>query len=307
MIALESINIPGLEYVWQALQVSFHAIQGRLLEVFSVLYLSLVVTILLLERRWPAEPAQNMFGVAIFQDVIWMLIHAVAEATILVVWVGVLHRFYDRYLGFLSIDLTALLPYWGVILLGVVLMDFLRWLQHVLHHKVPWLWQFHTVHHSQVRLNLFTDYRYHAFEYLVRQMICFLPLLAFGLGTYEIFWIALALSWQARLYHANIKTNFGLLRYVLVTPQSHRVHHSIEDRHQDMNYGAFLSVWDFMFGMQCKEFDVYPDTGIRNEHFPLEVSARGLSLLWTPLRQIIYPFQVIGRSIADFVAGGRRS
>jgi sterol desaturase/sphingolipid hydroxylase (fatty acid hydroxylase superfamily) len=277
------------------------AAQERAADMTAPIYIGAVLCILALERLIPARPNQPIFSAAFFQDVVWAFIEAVGQATVSLAWVLLLRAFYERYLDFLTLDIEMRLPSWLVILLALVCMDFLRWLQHVIQHKVPWFWHFHVVHHSQTNLNLFSDYRYHVVEYMVRQTVYFIPLLMLGMQQQEIYWIALVLVWQARLYHGNIRTNFGPLRYLIVTPQSHRIHHSLEARHQDRNFGAFFSIWDWLFGTQYRGHTEYPDTGVADPTFPLERSAGPFSLLLTPVRQMIYPFRAIGRSL-----GGQR-
>jgi sterol desaturase/sphingolipid hydroxylase (fatty acid hydroxylase superfamily) len=75
------------------------------------------------------------------------------------------------------------------------------------------------------------------------------------------------------------------------------VHHSIEAHHQDRNYGALLSVWDWIFGTQIPDNKVYPRTGISDDEFPSEQSVRGLQLLIKPVQQMLYSFRLIGRSM----------
>jgi sterol desaturase/sphingolipid hydroxylase (fatty acid hydroxylase superfamily) len=83
---------------------------------------------------------------------------------------------------------------------------------------------------------------------------------------------------------------------VLVTPQSHRVHHSVESEHRDQNFGAIFSIWDFMLGTQCRTFTVYPETGIADAAFPGEQKMGLRSLILTPLAQLLYPFSVMVRT-----------
>jgi sterol desaturase/sphingolipid hydroxylase (fatty acid hydroxylase superfamily) len=97
--------------------------------------------------------------------------------------------------------------------------------------------------------------------------------------------------WYTRFYHGNIRTNLGPLRYVLVTPQSHRIHHSIEPRHLDTNFGALFSIWDRLFGTQYRGHDEYPETGIADAAFPHEAKGDLRSLLVTPLAQMAYPLR----------------
>jgi len=95
--------------------------------------------------------------------------------------------------------------------------------------------------------------------------------------------------WYTRLYHANIRTNLGPLKYILVTPQSHRVHHSLALEHRDTNFGSLFSFWDYLLGTQCQEYDVYPDTGIDDADFPQEQRLGLKRLLLTPIEQMLYP------------------
>jgi sterol desaturase/sphingolipid hydroxylase (fatty acid hydroxylase superfamily) len=295
--SIDSITVSVLAWLAFNLQVAWQAVQERVGEMTSPSFIALVLLILTLERLIPARPNQKILSASMFQDMVWFLIQAVGAATILAAWTVFLRGIYDRHLDFLTITSIAALPAWVGVALGVVFTDFLAWAQHVLQHKVPWFWQFHVVHHSQRNLNLFTDFRYHVFEYLVRQTIITFPLMMFGLRPTEVVLILLFLLWHARLYHSNIRTDLGFLRYIIVTPQSHRIHHSIEARHRDRNFGSFLSIWDRMFGTQFPGHSEYPETGVSEQHFPNDEPALGLNLVLKPIEQMIYPFIAIGRSL----------
>jgi len=86
------------------------------------------------------------------------------------------------------------------------------------------------------------------------------PLAVMGVGGFRM--------WYARFVHANIGTNLGPLKHILVTPQYHRVHHSIEPAHQDKNFAALLTVWDRIFGTLHRNYDEYPATGVAGLEFP---------------------------------------
>jgi hypothetical protein len=90
------------------------------------------------------------------------------------------------------------------------------------------------------------------------------------------------------MYHGNLRTNLGVLRYLLVTPQSHRVHHSTELRHRDRNFGVLFSVWDQLFGTQYRGFDEYPETGVSDPTFPYRTAERGP--VATIAAQHLHPF-----------------
>ena len=275
------------------------ALQGLLDEMTTPIFVVAVLVILMLERVFPAKPAQKTFSIGFFQDVVWALVQAIALAMVVRAWMRVLRQLYERHLDFLALDFTMELPSWLSLLLAFLLMDFLRWLQHAIQHKQPWLWQFHAVHHSQRDMNLFSDFRIHPVDLMVRPTVYFLPLAIFGVSPPEMVWLGLILVWQARLYHANVRMNFGPLRYLFVTPQSHRIHHSVEARHHDKNFGACLSIWDRVFGTQWHENEDYPDTGIRDEAFPRETSTSVSRLIPTTAAQLIYPFTVIGKALSS--------
>lgn len=258
-----------------------------------------LLAILLLERRFPAVPTQRTLSTGMVHDVLWVLIEAVVELFFVGWYVGLLSAAYARYLSFLTLNVAGSLPVAVRLVIGVVVMDFLRWCQHWLHHHVRWLWPFHAVHHAQRELNLFSDYRNHFMEQFVRRAVFVLPMLMLGLDTPHVIWWVLLLSWHARLYHANIRSDFGPLRYVFVTPQSHRVHHSRDAEHFNRNYGAMLSAWDYLFGTQYRRYDVYPETGVQDEDFPVETADSVAGVLVTTTREMLYPFRRLlgGRQI----------
>jgi sterol desaturase/sphingolipid hydroxylase (fatty acid hydroxylase superfamily) len=212
------------------------------------------------------------------------------------VYVRAFSWFYTTYLSFLTLPLAARLPEAARIVFAILLADLLAWFQHWLKHRVPWLWHFHAVHHSQREINLFTDFRFHFVEYLVSRPIVMIPLMMFGVQVPHIVVFSLLATWQTRFYHANIRSNLGFLRYIFVTPQSHRIHHSIEPRHADKNFGVMFSFWDRLFKTRVAAHDIYPKTGIEDVSFPLERQKNLASLLFSPLRQLAYPFYAIARS-----------
>ena len=135
-----------------------------------------------------------------------------------------------------------------------------------------------------------TDLRVHFVEHFVTKPIVFPPLFMLDLNLEPAFWIVLFRDSYSRIYHANLRTNFGVLRYVLVTLQSHRIHHSLDPRHRDRNFGVLLSVWDRLFDTQWSDASEYPPTGITDPGFPYEHDVRGARILTNYLRQLAYPF-----------------
>jgi sterol desaturase/sphingolipid hydroxylase (fatty acid hydroxylase superfamily) len=259
---------------------------------------------LVLERLIPARPGRKWLSVGMLQDVVWFFYEAVLHAVVIVTYVAAIRWLYVRYVSPDPLLGFAALPEGARFAIGILLVDLCMYVQHRFNHVVPWFWQFHTVHHSQQDLNFFTDFRYHVFEYIVRETVLAVPLIVLGVAVPDIVYFSLFRRWYTRFYHANIRTDLGPLRYLLVTPQSHRIHHSIEPRHQDKNFGALFSVWDFAFGTQYTKWDEYPETGIEDHDFPLEAHRNLASLLTTPFRQMLYPLRRIAGQAAKPDGGG---
>jgi sterol desaturase/sphingolipid hydroxylase (fatty acid hydroxylase superfamily) len=240
-------------------------------------------------HRWrPATPAA-FFTAAFRQDLLWYLLTMASRLLFLSAFVAALGAVYRQNLGFLEVRAVAAWHPAAQFLAGVLVADFARWLSHLLRHKVPLFWRFHALHHSQRDLNLFTDARVHPVDRMVSASITTLVLLSLGNTTpVVIAWLVFETVYP-KLYHANLRANFGWLRFLLVTPQSHRVHHSVEPQHHDRNFGFIFSIWDWLFGTQYAGGDDYPSTGIPDEDFPLESSGTPGDLLRTTLRQLWYP------------------
>jgi sterol desaturase/sphingolipid hydroxylase (fatty acid hydroxylase superfamily) len=249
--------------------------------------------VLLLERLIPARPEQKSLSRGAIQDLLWMPWALFSQAFFLPLHILFLRSLYDRYLAFLTIDSVALWPGWARFLLALLAADFLFWFSHFVRHKVTVLWYFHAVHHSQKEMNFFTEYRVHPIDEVFLYTIGFIPFFMLGqpgLSIVAIVWIR---HWHTRLYHANIRSNFGWLRYVLVTPQSHRVHHSIEEKHHDRNFGLTFSIWDHLFGTQYRKYDEYPETGINDLDFPFDQEKARFSVVGRLFAQLLYPFGAI--------------
>jgi sterol desaturase/sphingolipid hydroxylase (fatty acid hydroxylase superfamily) len=262
---------------------------------FNPWFYAVIVFVLVLERLVPADGNQALLSRGARQDLVWvpfkLLVHASFVPTIVVL----LRLAYDRYLGFLSIDAVAAWPPVARIALALLWSDFLFWLIHYIRHKVKFLWYFHAVHHSQKELNFFTEYRVHPLDDVFALMFGVIPILMVEHSFVTVAAIVWIRHWHTRICHANIRTNLGPLRYILVTPQSHRVHHSVEPHHHDTNFGLTFSIWDHLFGTQYRNYDEYPKTGINEADFPSEQEADAFASLNTLLSQLVYPFRAVAR------------
>ena len=254
-------------------------------------FLLATLSILLIERLVPADPLQPVFSVGFFQDCVWSALTMLFQGFVTVLYVQWLQQVYLARFGYLTHPSVYQWPEGLRLLLAILLVDLAAWIQHWLKHKVPWLWQLHKIHHF--------------LELFILRSFSVVPLFILGVNTLQVGYFGVFMVWQTRFYHANIKWNMGWLRFILVTPQSHRIHHSAEHRHQDKNLGVMFSFWDRMFGTHYKGCQEYPATGILDRGLPLEKESRPLSLLLVPVRQMFYSFVMMGRDIRALAARGR--
>lgn len=142
-------------------------------------------------------------------------------------------------------------PFWLAVVASVVIMDFVIWLQHVMVHAVPLLWRLHRVHHADLDFDVTTGARFHTLEILLSLCIKFAAILLLGPPVVAVVVFEVVLSTTAMFNHGNVRLPDAvdrMLRLVVVTPDMHRVHHSIEDDETNSNFGFNLPWWDRLFG-----------------------------------------------------------
>ncbi len=142
------------------------------------------------------------------------------------------------------------LPAWFEIVVAVLLLDLAIYLQHLLMHRVPLLWRLHRVHHADLDIDLTTGSRFHTLEIVFSMLVKWLVILLLGPALLAVLIFEILLNGMAMFNHANVRLPRAIdraLRYLLVTPDMHRVHHSILRRETNSNYGFNLSLWDRFF------------------------------------------------------------
>lgn len=143
---------------------------------------------------------------------------------------------------------------WSGVFAGIVTflaLDFAVWGQHVASHKIPVFWRIHRVHHADSEVDATTALRFHPIEILLSFVWKGLVIVALGGPVEAVLIFEVVLNASAVFGHANVRLPLWLdrlLRLVIVTPDMHRVHHSVIRRETDSNYGFYLSIWDRIFG-----------------------------------------------------------
>jgi sterol desaturase/sphingolipid hydroxylase (fatty acid hydroxylase superfamily) len=149
--------------------------------------------------------------------------------------------------------LFNLLPFpgWIEIIAAILILDFAIWAQHLITHKVPLLWRLHRVHHADVDMDVTTAIRFHPVEIGLSMILKIGLVYLLGPAAVAVILFEIILNGTAMFNHANIRLPLWLdsvVRRVLVTPDMHRVHHSVHRGEHDSNYGFALSIWDRMLG-----------------------------------------------------------
>jgi len=152
--------------------------------------------------------------------------------------------------GWGLLNLIAL-PDWLAILAAVLVLDLAVYGQHVLFHHVPWFWRLHRMHHADLDFDATTALRFHPLEIMLSMLIKLAIVVLLGAPAVAVVIFEVLLNATAMFNHANLRLPAWLdrrLRLVLVTPDMHRVHHSVRREETNSNYGFNLSVWDRLFG-----------------------------------------------------------
>ncbi len=171
---------------------------------------------------------------------------------------------------------------------GFLLLDLAIYAQHVVFHHVPWLWRLHRMHHADTELDVTSGFRFHPVEILLSLLIKGAVIVALGVPPVAVLVFEIVLNGSSLFNHANIRLPAPverLLRWIVVTPGMHRVHHSVIMRETNSNYGFNLPWWDRLFRTYRPEAAAGEDAmTIGLEDFREPAEQRLDRLLTQPLR-----------------------
>ncbi len=186
--------------------------------------------------RWPSN-----LGIVVLNTVVLRLLFPVAA-------VGMALSVSANNWGLLNL---VDLPIWLEIVLAVVLLDGAIYLQHVMFHAVPVLWRLHRMHHADLDYDVTTGARFHPIEIILSMLIKLAVVAVLGASPVAVIIFEILLNATAMFNHGNIRLApavDGVLRLFVVTPDMHRVHHSVIPREANSNFGFNLPWWDRLFG-----------------------------------------------------------
>jgi sterol desaturase/sphingolipid hydroxylase (fatty acid hydroxylase superfamily) len=225
-------------------------------------------------RRWPAN-----LGIVVLNTVIVRLLFPAAA-------VGMALSAQSGGWGLLN---RYEIPAWAAVAAGIVLLDLAIYLQHVMFHAVPALWRLHRMHHADLDIDVTTGARFHPVEIVLSMLIKFAAIAALGVPPAAVLLFEVLLNATSMFNHGNVRIPSALesvVRWLVVTPDMHRVHHSIERDETNSNFGFNLSLWDRLFGTYKAQPDAGHERmsiGIREHRDEREVD-RLLGMLALPFR-----------------------
>lgn len=184
------------------------------------------------------------------------------------------------------------LPLWLAVLVSLIVLDLAIYMSHVLFHHVPILWRLHRMHHADLELDVTSGLRFHPIEILMSMALKLAVVAALGAPAVAVLLFEVILNAAAMFNHSNIKLPARvdrLLRLVLVTPDMHRVHHSVLPEETNSNFGFNLPWWDWLFGT----YRAQPKEGHDGMTIGVE-QFRTTRDLWLD-RMLLQPFRTPGR------------
>jgi sterol desaturase/sphingolipid hydroxylase (fatty acid hydroxylase superfamily) len=178
------------------------------------------------------------------------------------------------------------LPIWTNWIAAVIIFDFIIYLQHILFHFVPILWKLHQVHHSDLDIDVTTAIRFHPIEIILSLLIKLTAVAAFGFPPGAVLLFEVLLNAAAMFNHSNIyipPLMDTFIRRLIVTPDMHRVHHSVIIDESNTNFGFSLSIWDRI----CGTYQAQPKAGHDDMIIGLTYAKKPKSLI----QLLIMPFK----------------
>lgn len=167
--------------------------------------------------------------------------------------IGIAYLVEQNHLGIAN---AIELPFWLKVVLTFILLDLAIYFQHAIFHVLPILWRFHRVHHSDLDCDVTTGLRFHPVEILISILIKFIVIFALGAPVLAVILFEVMLNLMSMFTHSNVhlnKTFEQVLRWFVVTPDMHRVHHSTLENETNSNFAFNISLWDRIFGTYLAE------------------------------------------------------
>lgn len=224
---------------------------------YGLIIISLVVWAL--EIIFPWRKNQSVFRKDFWLDTFYMFFNFfILNLIILIALTETSAAFFNDALAIFGLSISSFqlfdvnqLPLWLGLFLFFIVSDFTQWNTHRLLHRIPFLWNFHKVHHSVKEMGFAAHLRYHWVEPIVYKLLLYIPIAIIGgFNAQHVAIVHFFAITIGHLNHANLGWDYGVLKYVFNNPKMHIWHHAKklpEHENYGVNYGLTLSVWDYIF------------------------------------------------------------
>ncbi len=222
-----------------------------------VVFIGVLVIMAVLEAILPKRQRQQARSQRWVTNLFLVLVNSIALkllgpiSTVVMAGYALTHNW-----GLLALS-SIPLPLFVEVIIAIIFLDFAIYIQHVATHRIPVLWRLHKVHHADRDIDVTTGIRFHPLEVVLSMVYKCAVILLLGPVTIAVVIFEILLNASAMFNHANLrlpKTVDNILRTIIVTPDFHRVHHSVIAKETNSNYGFFLSIWDRL----CKTYIAQP-------------------------------------------------
>lgn len=212
-------------------------------------FLGVLLLIILLEYIWPRRTLKIQKNTRWVRNLSLVIINSIAvKALVPFTLVSVAMYAEQHQIGLFNF---FSMPFILSLIFSIILLDFLIYAQHVFFHSIPLLWRLHKVHHIDQEIDVTTGVRFHPIEIILSILIKSVAVLVFGIPFIAVLIFEILLNASAMFNHGNINLPVKLdkfIRKIIVTPDMHRVHHSVIVNETNRNFGFNLSWWDKIFG-----------------------------------------------------------
>ena len=224
---------------------------------------------ILIEKIFPIYRGQPVFRLGWQTDFSHFVFNHFIVGLILLIVNFAVHRLFQWALYPALQSAIQALPFVVELFLIILVADFVQYWTHRAYHEVPFLWRFHSVHHSAKYMDWMAGSRQHVFELIVTRVAVLGVIYVAGFSKEVMDFYIIVVGFQAVFNHANVSLPWGPLKYLLVTPDFHHWHHSSDREALDRNYAAHFAFLDYLFGTAVKSDRRFPDKyGVLGDYMP---------------------------------------
>lgn len=240
------------------------------------------IIFVLLEKMFPLYKGQTLFRKAWQNDLIHFGFNHLLIGFMLLVVNFTIHYGFGWLVKHSLQEFIQSIWFFPQLLLCIFIADFVEYWTHRSYHEVPFLWKYHSIHHSSEVMDWLAGSRLHILEIIVTRVLILGALYVMGFSKNVLDMYILIVGFQSVFNHSNVHLNWGPLRYILVTPDFHHWHHSSDDIAIDKNYAAHFAFIDYIFGSAVDSEKQFPDKyGVVGNYVP-----HGF------LKQQLFPFKL---------------